>query len=149
TRLINEKLGELASAARAHSGPIVQTVGGSIPEPGVRARVADAAAVSGNRVTLLSVAEVPGGPQLTLQADSSRMTADLRRTFPAAYRAIRTGRLSSGTETASGAIAEAAYPVFYQGRVAKVIVYSAGVSDIVHTVTLVRHEILVAGGIVL
>jgi signal transduction histidine kinase len=45
--------------------------------------------------------------------------------------------------------AEAAYPVYYQGRVARVIVYSAPVSDIVHNVTIVRQEIFVAGGIAL
>jgi len=39
--------------------------------------------------------------------------------------------------------------VAYQGRVARVIVYSDPVSDVVRNVTIVRHEILVAGGIAL
>ena len=40
-------------------------------------------------------------------------------------------------------------PVSYQGRVARVIVYSDPVSAIAHDVATVRHEILVAGGIAL
>ena len=48
-----------------------------------------------------------------------------------------------------GTVAEAAYPVEYQGQVGAVIVYSDPVSDIVRSVAIVRHEILVAGGIAL
>jgi signal transduction histidine kinase len=46
-------------------------------------------------------------------------------------------------------VAEAAYPIYFQNRVVRVIVFSAPVSDVVHSVTIVRHEILVAGGIAL
>src|SRR2546430_15138418 len=63
-RLVDQKLTELAAAARVDSTRIAQTVGGSIPEPAVRARVGTAAALSGARVTLLSVVEAPGGPQI-------------------------------------------------------------------------------------
>jgi signal transduction histidine kinase len=45
--------------------------------------------------------------------------------------------------------AEAALPLSFSGRTAAVVVYSAPVSDIVRAVATVRHEILVAGGIVL
>jgi signal transduction histidine kinase len=58
--------------------------------------------------------------------------------------------LTTGTEAAAvGTVAEAAYPVDYQGHVGAVIVYSAPVSDIVRGVAIVRHEVLVAGGIAL
>ena len=51
---------------------------------------------------------------------------------------------------ASGAIAEAANPVFYSRHVVGwVIVYSAPLADVMRTVSTVRHEILVAGGIAL
>ena len=70
--------------------------------------------------------------------------------FPVAQRAVRTGNLETGTESAaSGTVAEAAFPVVYQGRVVRVIVYSDPVSDAVRNVATVRHEILVAGGIAL
>jgi len=67
-----------------------------------------------------------------------------------AHRAVATATLRAGTERAAGGtVAEAAYPVIYQGRVVRVIVYSDPVSDIVRNVSTVRHEILVAGGIAL
>jgi len=54
-RLVDEKLKELAQSAQRHSAPIVQTVGASDPLPVITARVNNAAASSGTRVTLLSV----------------------------------------------------------------------------------------------
>jgi signal transduction histidine kinase len=151
TRLINEKLGQLSSAARTYSGPVVATVGSSVPERRVRDLINTAAARSSNRVTLMSVAiaVAPGGPQLSKQADSAGPSGE-QLAFPVAYSAVARGRLSQGTESArSGAVAEAAYPVFYQGRIVRVIIYSQPVADVVRSVTIVRHEILVAGGIAL
>ncbi len=148
TRLINERLGELSATAQRYSGSVAQTVGGTQPAPSVRNLVRMAGARSGDRVSLFSVATAlaPGGPQLTPEADSSVLAPP-----PAlAYRAATTGRLITGTATSSsGEIARAAAPLSYQGKVAGVIVYSAPVADIVHNVAIVRHEILVAGGIAL
>jgi signal transduction histidine kinase len=56
----------------------------------------------------------------------------------------------TGTESApSGTVAEAAYPVAYRGRIAAVVVFSAPVADLVRTAAVVRHQVLVAGGIAL
>jgi two-component system, OmpR family, sensor kinase len=152
TRLVDEKLKGLASAAHTDSGPITQTVGGSDALPAIQARVNAAALSSGARVTLLSVsvAIAPNGPQLSLLADSSNPNATETLGFPVAQQAFQAGKLTTGTElTSSGTVAEAAYPVYYQGRVVRVIVYSDPVSDVVRNVGIVRHEILVAGGIAL
>jgi signal transduction histidine kinase len=151
-RLVDEKLKELASSALRHSGPIARTVGSTDSLAVVRARVNAAAAASSARVTLLSVsvAVAPGGPQLSVLADSSNPSATERLGYPVARRAVRDGNPSAGTEsTRAGTVAEAAYPVSYQGRVVRVIVYTDPVSDIERNVALVRHEILVAGGIAL
>jgi signal transduction histidine kinase len=151
TRLIDEKLGQLSKAARTYSGPVAASVGSSLPERRVRDLVNTAAARSSNRVTLMSVAiaVAPGGPQLAREADSAGPSGR-SLSFPVAYTAVARGRLTTGTESApSGAVAEAAYPVYYQGRVVRVIVYSEPVADVVRSVTIVRHEILVAGGIAL
>jgi two-component system, OmpR family, sensor kinase len=151
-RLVDEKLSQLAGSARRYSGPIAQTVGASDPLVVIRARVNNAAAASGTRVTLLSVsvAVAPNGPQLSVLADSSNPSATARLGFPVGERAAHSGTPETGTEsTRSGEVAEAAYPVTYQGRVVRVIVYSDLVSDVVRNVTVVRHEILVAGGIAL
>jgi signal transduction histidine kinase len=151
-RLVDEKLKELARSAQRDSGPITRTVGASDPLVVIRSRVNSAAARSGARVTLLSVSEAvaPFGPQLSVLADSSNPRATERLGYPVASRAARSASPTQGTEsTPSGTVAEAAYPVSYQGRVVRVIVYSDPVSDIVNNVTIVRQEILVAGGIAL
>jgi signal transduction histidine kinase len=152
-RLTHEKLTELAAAARADSGPIRRTVGGAQTDAAVKDLVAAAAAKSGDRVTLLSVsiAVAPGGPQLSVQADSSESSAAADRIpFPVAYTAVMRGRLTTGTATTrSGSFAEGAYPIFFQGRVVRVLVFSVPVSDIVRNVAIVRHETLLAGGIAL
>jgi two-component system, OmpR family, sensor kinase len=150
TRLMGEKLHQLGRAATHDSNAIRSTVGSSTPLPAVRRIVVRSGGVSGNRVTLLSVNRAQGGVQLSAQADSSNPAATGWLTFPVAYHAIATRKLATGTEaTKAGIVAEAAIPVTYLGRVAAVIVYSAPVSDIVHNVAIVRHEILVAGGIAL
>ena len=148
SRLMGEKLAELADSARHRSGPIRATVGSSTPLPVVREIVVHTAGVTGDRVTLLSVNRSLDQLQLTKQADSSNPTAGGALGWGHAYLAARSGRLATGTVSSpSGIVAEAADPVEYGHRVAAVIVYSAPVSDIVRTVSTVRHEILVAGAI--
>ncbi len=150
SRLMGAKLQELAAAASTHSGGIRQTVGSATSARAVRALVIRTGGVTGDRVTLLSVNPVQGALQLSRQADSSNPAASGSLAFPIAYRAIATRGIVTGTESGrSGAVAEAAYPVSYGGRVAAVIVYSAPVSDIARAVSTVRHEILVAGAIAL
>jgi two-component system OmpR family sensor kinase len=146
SRLMGEKLSALARAARTRSADLRATVGSSTPLPRVREIVARTAGVSGDRVTLLSVNDVEGHIQLSRQADSGSSPLPLGP----ARRAATRGRLVTGTEpTSTGMVAQAADPVLYARRVATVIVYSAPVADIVNTVSTVRHEILVAGGIAL
>ncbi len=151
-RLVNRKLTELAAIAGRRSGPIAGTVGGPEPLSEIKTRVDGAALASGVRVTLLSVsvAVAPHGPQLSLVADSSNLSATRTLGFPVARRALRTGTLQTGTEAApGGTVAEAAYPVSYDNRIARVIVYSDSVADAFGNVAIVRHQILVAGAIAL
>ncbi len=150
SRLISQRLTELRADALRDSARIAGTVGSSTPLRAVRARVNSAALTSGDRVTMLLVTQALGTSQLSPQVDSSNRAATAPLTFPVAYRAVRSGRLSTGTEaTRAGTIAEAAYPVQYLGRVAAVIVFSAPVADLVRTAAVVRHQVLVAGGIAL
>jgi two-component system OmpR family sensor kinase len=150
TRLLSDQLAQLATDARTHSGVIARTVGSSEPLPRVQDRVNAAALATGDRVTLLLVNQVPGGSELSAIADSSRRSATAALTFGVARRAAASGHMVTGTEeTRAGAVAEAADPVVQHGRPAAVIVYSAPASAIVRTVSTVRHQILVAGGIAL
>ncbi len=148
TRLVDARLRTLSTDAARGAPRIAATVGSSLPLSRVRARVDTAGLSSGDRVTLLLVARTPGGPQLSTLADSSKLGASARLRFTVAYRAAMSATVSSGTESAvGGTVAEAAVPVIYRGRAASVIVFSAPVSDIVRSVAVVRHQILVAGGI--
>jgi two-component system, OmpR family, sensor kinase len=150
SRLMDEKLGELAQAARHDSRAIAATVGSSTALPQVRQIVVRTGGSTGDRITLLSVNMAQGALQLSVQADSSNPAAAGWLRYPVAYHAIASNRLATGTESSqNGIVAEAAQPVRFLGREAAVIVYSAPVSDIVRNVALVRHEILVAGGIAL
>jgi len=150
TRLVDERLHELLAAARADSPPIARVIGSSAPAAVVRHRVDGAALQSGDRVTLLLVASTAAGLQLSPEADSIGLMAAAGLPRQLATRAARTGAPVAGTEPASsGTLAEAAYPVPYGGRVVAVIVYSSPVSDVIHSVTIVRRQILIAGGIAL
>jgi signal transduction histidine kinase len=125
-------------------------VGSPTPLPEVRRLVVRTSDITGDRVTLLVVNLVFGSQQLSVQSDSGNPAAAGPGTRAIAEKAIASRRTQTGTAS-SGArmVAEAAYPVVYLGRVAAVVVYSAPVSDIIHTVTTVQHEILVAGAIAL
>ncbi len=150
SRLMGEKLTDLANSARAHSGPLRRTVGSSTSLAGVRRIVGRTANLSGDRVTLLSVNQAQGRTQLSRLADSGNAAASGAVRLSIAERAVTIRQTVTGTEsTSSGRMAVAAYPVRYGKRVAAVIVYSAPVSDVLRTVSTVRHQILVAGALAL
>jgi two-component system OmpR family sensor kinase len=151
SRLMGEKLTALASAAASHSANLSDAVGSSTPLPEVRRIVETTAGVSGDRVSLLSINQFEGAPQLQKLADSGEPPAGPELQFRIAFRAVSQRRLVTGVEpTKGGAVAEAARPVLYShGVVGWVIVYSAPLADVMRTVSTVRHEILVAGGIAL
>jgi two-component system OmpR family sensor kinase len=151
SRLLNDELASLAAAAHRTSATIEQTIGSSVGGPDVQSIVENAGLTSGDRVTLLAVSLAGGQPQLSPFADSNLShvtTEDLR--FGPAHQAASSGKLVTGIETAAtGTVAEAALPLVHQGQLARVVVFSAPVSDVVRSSTIVRHEILVAGGLAL
>jgi two-component system OmpR family sensor kinase len=150
SRLMGEKLTSLAESARAHSGPLRRTVGSSTSQPAVRRIVARTANLTGDRVTLFSVNQAGGRSQLVRVADSGNAGTSGAVRLRIAQRAVVTRAVATGTEsTPAGRMGEAAYPVRYGRRLAAVIVYSAPVSDVLRTVSTVRHEILIAGAIAL
>jgi signal transduction histidine kinase len=150
TRLLNEREAELLNAARSDSSEIVKTVGTAAPVGVVRQRVNAAALASGDRVTLLLVSRTATGVQLSAQADSSKLAAAAALSPRVAARAALSNRPATGTEQApAGTLAEAAYPITYRGRVSDLVVYSSPVSDVLHSVSTIRRQILIAGGIAL
>jgi len=156
TRLVDGKLDSLMSIAQRYSGPIAQTVGTAASRGELQKRVETAGLRSDARISLLTVQGGSGSsdparePRLVTLADSSGPASKSPIGVAVGWHAVRTGRLTSGVEsTGSGIVAEAAYPVRFFGRVARVIVFSAPTSDVVRSVATVRHEILVAGAIAL
>jgi signal transduction histidine kinase len=148
SRLVREKRAELSDAAVRYAGLIAATAGSNDTITRIEVLVDRAALDSGFRVTLLSVSTAvsPGGPQLSPLADSSNVGTSSTLGLATAWRAIHSDRLTTGTEpTSSGTVAEAAYPGSFDGRVARVVIFSTPVSDIDRTVALIRHDILVAG----
>jgi two-component system, OmpR family, sensor kinase len=150
SRLMGEKLTALAGNARMHSGRLSHAVGSSTPLRDVRKLVNQTAAISGNRVSLLSVNVVQGSIQLSKLADSGMGSAP-SLPFGVARRAVARRRLVTGIEGGGpAAVAVAARPVsYFGGGVGWVIVYSAPLADVMRTVSTVRHEIIVAGAIAL
>jgi two-component system, OmpR family, sensor kinase len=147
-RLIGDRLHELAAQAERGAGLIVPAAGSSAPISMVRREVDAASLESGARVTLLLVPHAGQTAHLSILADSSNLAASTPLAFSAARKAIRSTIPTTATESARGqTVAEAAWPVTYQGRVAAVIVFSAPVTDIIATGRRVRHETLVAGAI--
>jgi two-component system OmpR family sensor kinase len=146
-RLIDHRLHSLAAEAERDAGRIAPAQGRSASLAMVRAEVDAASLQSGDRVTLLAVTRSGGALRLSLLADSSKL-ASAPVLLGAAGKAVRSGTPTTVTEEVRGQLAaEAAWPVFYNHQAAAVMVFSAPVSDIVHTVAEVRHEILVAGAI--
>ena len=152
SRLLSARLNELGAAAHAHSARIMSTIGpGSrIPQPVVNSRLDAAALQSGDRVTLLLVVHTRSGLQLSAEADSTKLGTAAALPLSLATMAARSGHLRTGTVRApTGTVAEAADPAAFEGRVNDVIVYSSPVSDVLHSVNVVRRQILIAGGIAL
>jgi len=153
SRLIHSKLDELRTTATARTAALRRSVGSSTPLPEVRRLVMSISESTSDRVLLVAVNEVDGHPQLVTQMDSAggaRGGRELRGSAAGlALRAVRTRHVATGTVREGAEVAEAVEPVSIAGRVAAVIVFAAPVADVLRTVTTVRAQILIAGGLAL
>ncbi len=148
TRLVDERLSELAADASSYWRPLATTASSGSQ---LRALIDEASQTSGARVTMLAVAQSHDGrARMWPTSDSSQPAAAVPLGYRVAWRSLRTGRPARGTEeTRAGPFAEATIPVRSAGRITSVIVFSAPLADVVRSVTIVRHQILIAGGIAL
>lgn len=147
TRLIDDRLTELAQDARRYSAMIVGDTAAQL-----QFRVDYASLQSGARVTFVGAAEPDGAHHSTasILADSSNPSSASILDYPVAGSAARADRLTTGTEmSSSGLVAEAALPISAGPRDQRVVVFSTPVTDVVRSVAIVRHQILIAGGIAL
>jgi signal transduction histidine kinase len=147
--LRDEKVNTLAGDARAYSGPLVRAIGTNVDEAQITRAVRQAGDRAGVRVTLFGVSRGTQGLQTYPIADSSAERLE-EVDFAVAGEAASTGRMQTGTEPISaGRLAEAARPLFFNGRVARVVVYSSPLEDVQRNVELIRRQILIAGAVAL
>ena len=105
---------------------------------------------AGARVTLLGVSRGSQGVQTYPISDSTAETKIEDIDFTVALDAARTGRTATGTEpTNEGRVGEAARPLFFNDRVARVVVFSAPLGDVQGNVALIRRQIAIAGAFAL
>jgi signal transduction histidine kinase len=148
--LRDEKLEALARDAGLYSRDLVRAIGTNVDETTVNRAVRQAADRSGARVTLFGVSRGTQGLQTYPISDSTAQTRLEGVSFAVAADAARTGRTETGTEpTNEGRIGEAARPLFFNRRVARVVVFSAPLGDVQRNVELIRRQIAVAGAIML
>ncbi len=150
SRLRNEKLESLSLSAQLYSRPLVRAIGTNVDEKAVNRLVRQAADQSGARVTLFGVSRGSQGVQTYPISDSTAETQLEGIDFPVVLDAARNGRVASSTEpTNEGRLGEAARPLFFNRRVARVVVYSQPLGDVQGSVALIRHQIAIAGAIAL
>jgi two-component system OmpR family sensor kinase len=149
SRLREEKLDTLAAAAQTYSDALVAAIGSNLNEEEVNRAVRLAADRSNARVTLLGVSSGTEGLQLFPISDSTAET-ELGESFDVALTAARTGEPVVGWEdTERGRLGEAARPLFFNDRVARVVVFSQPLTDVQANVALIQRQILIAGAIAL
>jgi signal transduction histidine kinase len=150
TNLRNQKLRELGTAARAYSGDLVRAIGTAVNERAVNQAVRSAADRSNVRVTLLGVTRGTQGLQTYPISDSTAEIKVEQLNFQSALDAARSGRVTTGSEAISGGrLGEAARPLFFNGKVARVVVYSAPLNDVESNVSLIRRQVAIAGTVAL
>ena len=150
TRLRNEKLDSLAADARVYSGALNRAIGSKLPKAVLDREVRQAANRSSTRVTLLDVSRGTEGIRVSPISDSTGGTDQGDLQFQLALQAIGEKRTVTGSEASrTGHLGQAAKPIFYQGSVARVVVFSSPLSDVSDNVAIIRRQILVAGAIAL
>ena len=112
-----------------------------------RQRLVDTAAErSGARVTLLDYSTGTQGRTLTVSADSDPAARPGDPILVVAQEAALTGRRAKGTEpTERGRIAEVAFPLMYEGEVARVLVFSEDLGDVQENVDFIQRQLLIFG----
>jgi two-component system OmpR family sensor kinase len=150
SRLRDEKLDGLARNAALYSRDLIRVIGTNVDEVAVNRSVRQAADRAGARVTLLGVSRGSQGVQTYPISDSTAETKIEDIDFTVALDAARAGRTATGTEpTNQGRVGEAARPLFFNDRVARVVVFSAPLGDVQRNVALIRRQIAIAGALAL
>ena len=147
SRLRDEKLDAVEQAARRYGRELRASFSPGLNAAQVNGLLSDVAQRANARVTLLNVAGGTQGLQTIPVADSAGQVRDPDLDFVVARRAAEQRRVVRGTEAGQGgSIAEAAFPL-RRGAKQRIAVFSAPLSDVADTVSVIRTRVLVAGGL--
>jgi signal transduction histidine kinase len=107
---------------------------------------------TGTRVTLLNIPVDEVSPQTGNEpvpyviSDSSRATTNLQPANEVVRRAFDSEKVQTTTKAQGGGkLAQAARPLFYQGRPSWVVVFSTPLDEVEDNVSLIQRQILIAG----
>ena len=145
--LTAERLQRL-EAAGAEEAPRFEQAAGQAQDPARLAQLArHSSAVADARVTLLGVRE--SEPQFVL-ADSQSDSEAVMTSYPTADVAIAEDGINSGvTSSGDSDIAQTSIPIVQSGQPVWVAVYSTPLAEVQDNVSLIRRQIIIAGGIAL
>lgn len=153
TGLRTQKLRALEIAAQAYSHHLQGALVTGADRRALAAAVHHAAQLSNDRVTLLGV-ERHGSKTRVFYVDDSAAESPGQRVsslgFAVADRVVRARKLVTGTEGGSGGLlGEAGKPLFDDGEVVGVAIFSGTLSDVERSVAAIRERMLIAGALAL
>jgi signal transduction histidine kinase len=157
SNLISQKVDALRRDSLSYSRPIQSAIGREVTATQLDALTRQLSEETGTRVTLLGIpvsqnaggGSSPDSRPYTI-SDSQDVRTNLNPSAALALNAARSGDVKTATKSATGAeLAQAARPIFYQGKPAWVIVFSEPLEDVRDNVDLIQRQILVAGAIAL
>jgi len=150
--LTQQKLDALKRDSSASTGILNRAIEREVTARELDALTRDLGDRTGTRVTLLNVpvdeVDPPGGdePIPYVISDSSRADTNLQPSDELVRRAFDSGKVRTTTRAQGGGkLAQAARPLFYQGRPSWVVVFSEPLDEVEDNVASIQRQILVAG----
>ncbi len=147
--LTAEKLRRLERLGSDRGPRLERALQGGASDQRVRELVQRIAQVTESRLTLLAAPARQDAPLFVLTDSQGEATA-IQGTYRIAGLASENDRVNSGVETIAGErVGTSAIPIHARGQVRWVAVLSSPLDDVDDNVSLIRRQILIAGGIAL
>jgi signal transduction histidine kinase len=153
TGLRAQKLRALQIAAQAYSHHLQGALATGADRRTLARAVHNAAQLSNDRVTLLGIRR-EGSAARTFYVDDSSAESPGERVselgLAVGDRVLRARKLLTGTESsANGPVGEAGKPLFDEGEVVGIAIFSGTLNDVERSVAAIRERMLIAGALAL
>jgi signal transduction histidine kinase len=157
SNLVSQKVDALRRDSLSYIRPFQDVIGREVTATQLDALTRTISEETGTRVTLLGIPVNQGNANgqtadsrpYTI-SDSQDVRTKLNPSASLVVRAARSGNVKTASKSAAGNdLAQAARPVFYQGKPAWVVVFSEPLDDVRSNVDLIQRKILIAGAIAL